>query len=296
MMASRLNAQWARWSSSVSPIMNWLRCLDAEARNTLSGMPFSQLRTPYFLAPSSITLALRWVARVRATPRDNLSETQATVLSAQADLLENLIVGTVGVRRDRVLQEQGVYERDARGVFPDVPHSSGTLTTNDRGRTYSVGAVLNATRFVSLFANRATNFVPSNQSVVNIDGVPAAPIEGQGYDVGLRFSLARDRIQGLMERLGMEEGVPIEHGMITRAVANAQSKVEGHNFDIRKHLLEYDDVLNKQRLAIYSERDRIFVKSDLSEDVTEMLRAEISRRVLDALDRKSTRLNSSHRT
>jgi preprotein translocase subunit SecA len=56
-----------------------------------------------------------------------------------------------------------------------------------------------------------------------------------------------DRIQGIMGRLGMEEGEPIEHGLVTRAIENAQKKVEAHNFDIRKHLLEYDDVLNKQR-------------------------------------------------
>ena len=56
-----------------------------------------------------------------------------------------------------------------------------------------------------------------------------------------------DRIQGIMSRLGMEEGVPIEHGLVTRAIENAQKKVEAHNFDIRKHLLEYDDVMNKQR-------------------------------------------------
>src|SRR5207249_3497669 len=60
-----------------------------------------------------------------------------------------------------------------------------------------------------------------------------------------------DRMQGMMERLGMEEGVPIEHRLITRAIRNAQEKVEAHNFDIRKHLLEYDDVLNKQREVIY---------------------------------------------
>jgi hypothetical protein len=59
-----------------------------------------------------------------------------------------------------------------------------------------------------------------------------------------------DRIQGIMGRLGMEEGEPIEHGLVTRAIENAQKKVEAHNFDIRKHLLEYDDVLNKQREVI----------------------------------------------
>jgi preprotein translocase SecA subunit len=79
-----------------------------------------------------------------------------------------------------------------------------------------------------------------------------------------------ERIQGLMTRLGMEEGVPIEHRLITRAVANAQSKVEGHNFDIRKHLLEYDDVMNQQREIIYARRREILASSNLKRDVLEM--------------------------
>jgi preprotein translocase subunit SecA len=66
-----------------------------------------------------------------------------------------------------------------------------------------------------------------------------------------------ERITGLMERLGMEEDVPIEHGLINRAIENAQKKVEGHNFDIRKNLLEYDDVMNQQRKAIYALRRQI---------------------------------------
>jgi preprotein translocase SecA subunit len=79
-----------------------------------------------------------------------------------------------------------------------------------------------------------------------------------------------ERIQGLMTRLGMEEGVPIEHRLITRAVANAQSKVEGHNFDIRKHLLEYDDVMNQQREIIYGRRRDILSSGNLKHDVQEM--------------------------
>ena len=63
-----------------------------------------------------------------------------------------------------------------------------------------------------------------------------------------------DRISGLMQRLGMEEGVPIEHRMVTRAIERAQKQVEARNFEIRKHLLEYDDVNNKQRTEIYSLR------------------------------------------
>jgi preprotein translocase SecA subunit len=79
-----------------------------------------------------------------------------------------------------------------------------------------------------------------------------------------------ERIQGLMTRLGMEEGVPIEHRLITRAIANAQSKVEGHNFDIRKHLLEYDDVMNQQREIIYGRRREILGNGNLKADVVDM--------------------------
>jgi len=66
-----------------------------------------------------------------------------------------------------------------------------------------------------------------------------------------------ERIQGIMGRLGMEEDVPIEHGFINKAIANAQKKVEGHHFDSRKNLLEYDDVMNQQRKAVYALRRQI---------------------------------------
>ena len=66
-----------------------------------------------------------------------------------------------------------------------------------------------------------------------------------------------DRISGLMQRLGMEEGVPIEHKMVTRAIERAQKQVEAQNFSVRKHLLEYDDVMNKQRESIYSLRREV---------------------------------------
>jgi len=70
-----------------------------------------------------------------------------------------------------------------------------------------------------------------------------------------------DRIAGLMQRLGMEEGVPIEHGMVTRAIERAQKQVEAQNFGTRKHLLEYDDVMNKQRESVYTLRREILVGS-----------------------------------
>ena len=71
-----------------------------------------------------------------------------------------------------------------------------------------------------------------------------------------------ERISGLMARIGMGDGVPIEHGMITRAIERAQKQVEGQNFTVRKHLLEYDDVMNKQRETIYGQRRKILKGED----------------------------------
>jgi preprotein translocase subunit SecA len=82
---------------------------------------------------------------------------------------------------------------------------------------------------------------------------------------------ASERVSQLMLKLGMEEGVPIEHGMVTRAIANAQKKVEAHHFEIRKQLLEYDDVMNKQREVIYQHRRAVLGGSDLKDELRGMI-------------------------
>jgi len=81
-----------------------------------------------------------------------------------------------------------------------------------------------------------------------------------------------DRLKGLMTRIGMEDGVPIEHRWISKAIENAQKKVEAHNFDMRKHLLEYDDVMNKQREVVYHRRRELLSGAPLKEDLLDMCR------------------------
>jgi preprotein translocase subunit SecA len=81
---------------------------------------------------------------------------------------------------------------------------------------------------------------------------------------------ASDRMAGLMQKLGMEEGEAIEHPWVTRAIENAQRKVEGHNFDIRKQLLEFDDVANDQRKVVYEQRNELMAAEDVSETVASM--------------------------
>ena len=80
-----------------------------------------------------------------------------------------------------------------------------------------------------------------------------------------------DRLSSIMGKLGMSDGEPIEHRMITKAIEGAQRKVEAHNFEIRKHLLEYDDVMNKQREVIYELRTQVLGDDQLKETVMEML-------------------------
>ncbi len=88
-----------------------------------------------------------------------------------------------------------------------------------------------------------------------------------------------DRIGPIMQKLGMEEGEAIEHKMVTNAIERAQKRVEGHNFEIRKHLLEYDDVMNKQRTYIYQLRNNILEQDDVSEMMQEFIDDNTSGRI-----------------
>lgn len=116
----------------------------------------------------------------------------------------------------------------------------------------------------------------------------------QGDPGSSRFFLALDddlmrmfggsQMESLLSRFKFDVNVPIEVGLIGRIVEQSQTRVEGANFDVRKHLLEYDDVLNTQRTRIYAQRDLIFKKDDLHEDVREMLHTELGPRVKAGLE------------
>jgi preprotein translocase subunit SecA len=92
--------------------------------------------------------------------------------------------------------------------------------------------------------------------------------------------IGSDNISGIMQRMGMDEGVPIESRLITRQIERAQSQVEARNFEIRKHLLEYDDVMNKQREEIYRFRKELLEEAEQKDYVIEMAEDLI----LDQLD------------
>jgi preprotein translocase subunit SecA len=95
-----------------------------------------------------------------------------------------------------------------------------------------------------------------------------------------------ERITTIMERFGMEDGEPIEHGIISRAIENAQSKVEAQNFDMRKHILEYDDVMNQQREVIYGQRREILRDKNLRPYLEEIIYDKAEEIALDFADEK----------
>ncbi|MEA5067352.1 MAG: SEC-C metal-binding domain-containing protein, partial [Christensenellaceae bacterium] len=88
-----------------------------------------------------------------------------------------------------------------------------------------------------------------------------------------------DRVQPLIEKLGMEEGEAIEYGLLSKQIENAQKRVESRNFDIRKHVLQYDDVMNQQRTVIYAQRREVLEGEDMAARVAEMRRALIAESV-----------------
>ncbi len=108
----------------------------------------------------------------------------------------------------------------------------------------------------------------------------------QGDPGASRFYVALDdelmrrfggsNIAGLMDRFGLEDDVPIEHTVVSKAIENAQTKVEGYNFDLRKHVVEYDDVMNKQREVIYAERKKILSQESMKEAIQKMVADELS--------------------
>ena len=91
---------------------------------------------------------------------------------------------------------------------------------------------------------------------------------------------ASDRVSGMMKKLGMEHGEAIEHPWVSKAIENAQRKVEGRNFDIRKNLLEFDDVANDQRKVVYEQRNELLESNDISETIN-LIRDDVLNRVID---------------
>jgi len=105
------------------------------------------------------------------------------------------------------------------------------------------------------------------------------------FFVSLQDDLMRrfggQNVANLMERFGVDDDIPIEAGVVSKSIETAQGKVEGHNFDVRKHVLEYDDVVNQQREVIYAQRNRILTSPSLKENIQSMVDNQLTQLVME---------------
>jgi preprotein translocase subunit SecA len=204
-----------------------------------------------------------------------------------------VLVGTIAIEKSEVLHEMLERKGVPHEVLNAKNHEREAMIIANAGQK---GAVTIATNM----AGRGTD-IKLGEGVVNLGGLhilgterhEARRIDNQlrgragrqgdpgssQFFVSLEDELMRrfggDKVKNIMDRLGLPEDQPIENKMISRSIESAQAKIEGFNFDIRKHVLEYDDVMNKQREVIYKKRKEVLTKKSLKDNIINIVEEEI---------------------
>jgi len=252
---------------------------------------------------------------IREDQPDLIYQNEEAKFRAVAKEIENLhsegkpvLVGTVSIEKSEHLSDMLVRRGVKHEVLNAKNHEKEAVIVAQAGRIDAVTVATNmAGRGVDIILggtpdNRETDdWQKEHNRVVELGGLhiigterhEARRIDNQlrgragrqgdpGYSrfyVSLEDEVVRrfggDRIKGIMERFKFDEDVPIENSMVTKAIEGSQTKIEGYNFDIRKHLVEYDDVVNKHREIIYGERRKILSGSDVKANIISMVTKEI---------------------
>jgi len=209
-----------------------------------------------------------------------------------------VLVGTVSIEKSELLssmlKKKGIphnvlnakyHEKEAEIVAKAGQKGAVTIATNMAGRGTDIVlgegvAELGGLHIIGTERHEARRIDNQLRGRAGRQGDPGS----SRFYVSLEDDLMRlfggDNIKSLMDKLGLEEDQPIEHPIITKSIENAQKKVEARNFDIRKHVLEYDDVMNTQREVIYSQRRRVLENENLKDSILDMI-AEVIDRLLD---------------
>ena len=249
---------------------------------------------------------------IREEYRDQIYKNEEAKFRAVVREIEQLhnegrpvLVGTVSIEKSeqlsQMLQKKGIphqvlnakhHEKEAAIVAQAGRLGAVTIATNMAGR--GVDIILGGT----LDGRDPQDWQEEHDKVVQLGGLhvigterhEARRIDNQlrgragrqgdpgssRFYVSLEDDIMRrfggDRVKGFMEWAGFDEDTPLEHSMVSRVIENAQTKVEAYHFDIRKHLVEYDDVVNKHREVIYKERRKILSGADLKANIQEMIR------------------------
>ncbi|MGI6550468.1 MAG: preprotein translocase subunit SecA [Syntrophomonadales bacterium] len=200
-----------------------------------------------------------------------------------------VLVGTISIEKSELLSQmlgkRGIphqvlnakhHEKEAQIIAQAGQAGTVTIATNMAGRGTDIVLGEGVTDLGGLYVlgtERHESRRIDNQ-LRGRSGRQGDPGMSRFY-VSLEDDLMRlfgsDNVEGLLDRLGMDDSIPIEHGMISRAIENAQRKVEARNFSIRKNVLEYDDVINQQREVIYKERRKVLAEEDLKKTVLAMM-------------------------
>jgi preprotein translocase subunit SecA len=212
---------------------------------------------------------------------------QEALLIAQAGRLEAVTIATnmagrgvdiiLGGNPDGLLeselQKRGI---DATTVSPEqiaaVQADIEQMVERDRARILELGGL----HIIGTERHEARRIDNQLRGRAGRQGEPGSSRFFVSLEDDLMKRFGGANIAGIMDRLGLEEDVPIEHGLVSRSIENAQVKVEGYNFDVRKHVVQYDDVMNKQREVIYGERDKVLRTENLRDVVIEMVEKELN--------------------
>ena len=233
---------------------------------------------------------------IRKDLNDVIYKTRKEKFKNAADEIEKLhkigrpvLVGTVSIENSEliseVLRRRGIphnvlnakhHEKEAEIVAKAGQNKAVTIATNMAGRGTDIVlgegvAALGGLHIIGTERHESRRIDNQLRGRTGRQGDQGSSRFYVALEDDLMKLFGSDRIAGVMERLGIEENTPIEHPLINRAIENAQKKVEQYHFNIRKQVLEYDDVMNKQRESIYSLRKRILEQRDLKGKIFEMI-------------------------
>jgi preprotein translocase subunit SecA len=216
----------------------------------------------------------------------------AKAIQEHHDRGQPVLVGTISVEKSEMLSQllklYGIphevlnakhHEREAEIVALAGQKGAVTIATNMAGRgtdiKLGVGVrELGGLAILGTERHEARRIDNQLRGRAGRQGDPGASRFFVSMEDDLMRLFGADRIKGMMERLGLPEDMPIENRLISHSIESAQKRVEGHNFDIRKHLLEYDDVMNKHREIIYARRLKILENENLKQEIVDLIRKE----------------------
>jgi preprotein translocase subunit SecA len=216
----------------------------------------------------------------------------AKAIQEYHDRGQPVLVGTISVEKSEMLSQllklYGVqhevlnakhHEREAEIVAMAGQKGAVTIATNMAGRGTDIKLgegvrELGGLAILGTERHEARRIDNQLRGRAGRQGDPGVSRFFVSMEDDLMRMFGAERIKKMMERLGLPEDMPIENRLISHSIESAQKRVEGHNFDIRKHLLEYDDVMNKHREIIYARRLKILENENLKQEVLELIRAE----------------------